>query len=186
MTNRRVSAPYTSPVEADTTPSGTLNAGLSPRLSLLYRQCTPGLAFWDFCCDHGHLGLAAWRSGRFGAVHFVDRKPRLIWALEERCASDRAANAALPAANFHIADAVKKPLQPKGNVVFAGVGGMSLIAMLECQCPYPAAGTRLILAPHRDEVRVKDFVVQRGWRIVFAEQFSDRKKTRLALVCEAP
>ena len=93
---------------------------LSPRLSALLAQGLDGQDFWDICCDHGLLGRAALRSGRFSEVHFNDQVPHVLAKLRER------AGAGL----FHLCPAQNLDVELTGTVSIAGVGGFNIIKIL--------------------------------------------------------
>ncbi len=118
---------------------------LSTRLQFIYEQLEPGFDVWDLCCDHGYLGIVAFKSKKFQQVHFVDQAAHLVEALRARWATE---------ADTHFypctAEAIDVPLT--GNVVIAGVGGQKITEiLLGLQSKGHLKARRLVLVPHKDE-----------------------------------
>lgn len=156
---------------------------LRPRLHAHFEMLLPGQPVWDIGCDHGYLGEAAWRTGQFDEIHFVDRLPAVIADLKARLAAfpDGADGAAL---HFHALDATSKVLPiSSGNVVMAGVGGYTVIKILQHQFPRVNPNVRLILSPQRDMLMVRDFLNQTGWRLVTDQLIAERNTFYELLVC---
>ena len=101
-----------------------MDESLSPRLSLMLGQALPGDDFWDICCDHGLLGAAALKSGRFRSIHFVDRVPHIIEKLR-RGLQDQAE------AIVHLSSAEDLAVEITGTAVISGVGGHNIVKILE-------------------------------------------------------
>lgn len=114
---------------------------LSLRLQSLLDRCEAGLPLWDLCCDHGHLGLEALRSGRFPTVIFNDAAAHVLDDLRGQVGGQPAR---LLCAR---AEEIREDLT--GNVVIAGIGGEKIYKILR------AAGERLkarhiVLCPEKD------------------------------------
>ncbi|KYG67544.1 SAM-dependent methyltransferase [Bdellovibrio bacteriovorus] len=99
-------------------------------MQLIYDQLIPGNPVWDFCCDHGYMGLNAYESGEFPSIHFVDQVRHIIEQLERRFEQehyikDHSAQA------FFLPLAGEDLLTPvEGNVVIAGVGAFTIERIL--------------------------------------------------------
>lgn len=123
---------------------------LSLRLQTIYDHLLPGKPVWDFCCDHGYLGLYAYRVGRFPEVHFVDQVPEIIERLKVRFETKHLQSAEFPSrAFFHMSAAEKIKLPLQGTVVMAGVGSHTILDFLNVADF--SQTDRLILAPQKDE-----------------------------------
>jgi tRNA (adenine22-N1)-methyltransferase len=123
---------------------------LSLRLQTIYDHLLPGEPVWDFCCDHGYLGLYAYRVGRFPEVHFVDQVPEIMERLKHRFETKHLQAADFPSrAFFHIRDAAKMQRTLPGTVVMAGVGSHTILDFLKAADF--SLTKRLILAPQKDE-----------------------------------
>ena len=57
---------------------------LSARLNTVYENLIPHLDVWDFCCDHGYLGTAAYLSKNFKSVYYVDPVNSIMQELENK------------------------------------------------------------------------------------------------------
>ncbi len=146
---------------------------LSKRLQKLYDQLLPGHALWDIGCDHGKIGEYALQQQSFPRVHFVDRVPVIIESLKQKVND--------PEAFFHLQDAGLTKLAWSGNIVIAGMGGMSMIRILQQQ-DLVTEFCRFILSPHRDQERLESFM--RPFKKISAEQIQQRERTWPVLVYE--
>jgi tRNA (adenine22-N1)-methyltransferase len=123
---------------------------LSLRLQTIYDHLIPGKPVWDFCCDHGYLGLYAYRIGRFPEVHFVDQVPEIIERLKVRFDSKHLQPPEFPSrAFFHVSAAEKINLPLPGTVVMAGVGSHTILDFLNVVDF--SKTERIILGPQKDE-----------------------------------
>ncbi|MFS4459567.1 SAM-dependent methyltransferase [Bdellovibrio sp. HCB2-146] len=128
---------------------------LSPRLQTVYDHLLPGKPVWDFCCDHGYLGLNAYESGIFPEVHFVDQVPSIITNLQTRFRRRAPYMDGHPStAFFHAVPAEEIREQLTGNVVMLGVGAHTIIRVLQQQ--NFSNVDRLILGPQKMETLVVD------------------------------
>lgn len=87
-------------------------------------QGLPGEDFWDICCDHGLLGIAALRSSQFPRVHFVDRVPHIIEKLRRGLSTEKDVS-------IYLIGAEELGEELRGTVVIAGVGGHNIVKILE-------------------------------------------------------
>lgn len=131
-------------------PNGSKNQRkLSPRLSAVYQQLLVGEEVWDVCCDHGYLGLAAFESGHFSDVHFVDQAVHLIERLRSKYqlqAQKKSRMHFWPCSGEDVATRVC------GNVVIAGVGATTTLQILNgLFAKEKLFAKRLILSPHKDQ-----------------------------------
>lgn len=104
---------------------------LSERLNTIFQALTPGYPLWDVCCDHGYLGLAAYLSGQFPEIFFVDRVEEIITDLNLRfhqkyfSANNPTRYEFLPLNGGEIGRPVS------GNLVIAGVGSPTIENILK-------------------------------------------------------
>lgn len=132
---------------------------LSPRLQLIFDLLLPGEPVWDFCCDHGHLGLNAIECGRFSEVHFVDQVPSIIDKLRGRWEARSKTHPSPVGAYFHALSGQKVELSPRGSVVIAGVGAYTILEILQgLQEQGRLQARRLILGPQRDEEKLRQLL----------------------------
>lgn len=134
---------------------------LPPRLQFIHDNLIPGEPVWDFCCDHGFVGLSAYKSGKFPEIYFVDQVSSIMEKLSRRFdekfyrveQNTQVRFLTLPG------EEVKDVL--KGTVVIAGVGGIAIhkiVKNLHEQSLLKA--TRLILGPQRDEQKLEEMLCQ--------------------------
>lgn len=124
---------------------------LSPRLQAIYDQLLLGEDVWDFCCDHGYLGIEALRSEKFENVFFVDQVPHIIQKLEAELFQNRNRKKAHFRATS--AESLQEPV--KGNAVIAGVGAFTAFKIVESLFKKDLLRVkRLIVSPQRDDEKL--------------------------------
>jgi len=123
---------------------------LSGRLQFIYENLLPEKAVWDFCCDHGYLGIEALRSKKFSEVHFVDQVPHIVQAVEDLVS--KKFPEVCEQAHFRISKGEDLEIPVTGTVVIAGVGAFAIFKILESLWAKGLLqAERLILCPQRDE-----------------------------------
>lgn len=95
-------------------------------MQLIYDHLIPGKPVWDFCCDHGYMGLNAYESGDFPSVHFVDQVSHIIEQLKERFEKDHQNEESATAAFFLPHAGEDLQIFVEGSVVIAGVGAFTI------------------------------------------------------------
>lgn len=128
---------------------------LSPRMQLIYDHLIPGKPVWDFCCDHGYLGLNAYESGQFSEVYFVDQVRHIIEQLKRRFEDQHFDEASKTQAHFlpRAGENITVPVQ--GTVVIAGVGPHTISKILNNLVEKKLLeADRLILSPHGDDEKL--------------------------------
>ncbi|NUN06584.1 MAG: tRNA (adenine(22)-N(1))-methyltransferase TrmK [Bdellovibrio sp.] len=131
---------------------------LSPRLQYVYDLLLPGKPVWDFCCDHGHLGLNAFESGDFPEVYFVDQVESIIQRLRGRFEAYLPKSKSTAQAHFLAASGQDIETSVCGTVVIAGVGAYTILGILQgVKEKGHLQAERLILGPQRDEEKLRQF-----------------------------
>ena len=128
---------------------------LSPRLQHVYDLLLPGKPVWDFCCDHGHLGLNAFESGHFPEIYFVDQVDSIIHKLRGRFEAYLPKSKSSAQAHFLATSGqdIETPL--RGTVVITGVGAYTILEILQgVKDKGNLLAERLILGPQRDEEKL--------------------------------
>ncbi|MGZ3726309.1 MAG: SAM-dependent methyltransferase [Pseudobdellovibrio sp.] len=124
---------------------------LSDRLNFVFSNLLPDQDVWDFCCDHGYLGSAAYESWRFKNVYFVDPVDSIIQKLQRNFQKSVFKTESKSLAHFRSqpGESLSEPVQ--GTACILGVGAFViyeiLSALAEKRC---LQAQRLILGPHRD------------------------------------
>lgn len=119
---------------------------LSARLQAIYQEMLVEEDVWDFCCDHGYLGLSAFESGNFKQIHFVDQAKHLIARLR--------AKYQLLSDDLYFWDCAGEKISEvvKGNLVIAGVGASTAVEILKGLIESNLLEAKCILiSPHKDE-----------------------------------
>ena len=136
---------------------------LSKRFEQLLTMILPGQPLYDLCCDHGLLGLAALDRGLVPAVSLIDRSPSVIATLKERCQIYLEPDSRRMIMCMNGSDL--QPVSGPATIVIAGVGGQTIVDILEgIYCDRPLE-QRLLLGPHRGEAKLLDWLSEQGWEI---------------------
>lgn len=104
---------------------------LSDRMQAIYDHLLPGEPVWDFCCDHGYLGLSAYRSGNFPEVHFVDQVPHIMENLKNRFEQKHQKYEKHQRAYFWSQSGESLQEKVSGTVVIVGVGTYTITDILQ-------------------------------------------------------
>ena len=132
---------------------------LSIRLQLVYDHLLADEDVWDFCCDHGYLGGAAYKSQSFKDVYIVDPVPSIMDNLKNRFqtfvfSADNKSNA-----HFLVQKGETVTQLVKGNVCIVGVGGLMICDILKSLAENNLLqAKRLILGPHRDSEKLVEMI----------------------------
>ncbi|WP_413288810.1 tRNA (adenine(22)-N(1))-methyltransferase TrmK [Bdellovibrio sp. HCB337] len=149
---------------------------LSERLQLIYENLLPEKAVWDFCCDHGYLGVEALKSRRFSEVYFVDQVPHIIQGLEKTVREKFSEVSSQ--AHFKISKGEEVDCPVTGNVVIAGVGAFAIFKIIKSLFNKNfLQAERLILCPQRDEQKFMDLLSALG------ASFTDTYSIHQEIVC---
>ncbi len=160
---------------------------LSSRLQFIYENLIPNLPVWDFCCDHGYLGVEALKSGRFPKVHFVDQIPHIVGSVEavvgEKFSEFRSRAYFFAGKGEDLSEVVS------GNVVIAGVGAFAIFKILRALLERGLLqAERLILCPQRDEEKFVTMLGELGEKFTARFSFSgatlleERSRSRVVYV----
>lgn len=124
---------------------------LSERLHLVYEHLIPRQDVWDFCCDHGYLGGAAYKSEQFKDIYFVDQVPALIKNIKQKFENYLFQEKNKSKAFFIHESGQNIKIDIYGSVVICGVGANVIYQILSDLIKYNfLKAQRLILGPHRD------------------------------------
>jgi tRNA (adenine22-N1)-methyltransferase len=124
---------------------------LSDRLQLVYENLIIGEDVWDFCCDHGYLGAAAYKSQEFKNIYFVDPVPSIMQKLESQFNKYLLKEENHSKAYFRVqkGETITEPV--RGTVSIIGVGPHVIYDILSSLAQNQhLKAQRLILGPHRD------------------------------------
>jgi tRNA (adenine22-N1)-methyltransferase len=152
----------------------TLEQKVSERISRIGDFVIDGRPTWDICCDHGQIGLWAYRTHRLPELHFVDRAPHITADLERALSP----HMDLTSIYFHSMDAAALQLPPTPcNVIVAGVGFKSMRRIVGTLYPVTRPH-RVIISVHSEEERVDAYMRDQGWSPTHATSVEERGRTR--------
>lgn len=132
---------------------------LSERLTSVYENLIPGKDVWDICCDHGYLGIAAYKNANFTHIYFVDRVPEIMDRLKIQFQKSIFKPDSAVKATFICTAGQDIGTNVTGTVCITGVGGSAVFKILDglAKNNYLNAD-RLILGPHRDEMNLLELI----------------------------
>lgn len=156
-------------------------------MQLIYDHLLPGKPVWDFCCDHGYLGLNAYESGLFSEVHFVDQVPHIVANLQRRFEAEYWRKDNPTRVVFHAHSGAEVRFVPSGTVVIAGVGAYTIAQILKALGQRGAVqADRLILGPQRDEEKLCFLLQNDAFAMGFCEPWwlsiEERGRNRKLLI----
>jgi tRNA (adenine22-N1)-methyltransferase len=158
---------------------------LSTRLEFIYQTLIPGHDVWDICCDHGRIGLKALGDGRFSTIYFVDQVPHIIERLQNKLNNLAKFQEKLVMARFHALPAQEISEKMKGNIVIAGIGGLTIVEILEKRTrKYGIEPRRLILAPQDHWQDLQDHLIENGLGHFQMTELLERNRTRRIFVLD--
>ncbi len=132
---------------------------LSIRLQLVYDQLLQNEDVWDFCCDHGYLGGAAYKSQNFKNVYFVDPVPSIMNSLKQRFQTFVYREENKSQAYFLVQKGEDVTLPVHGTVSIIGVGGLTICEILNGLAENNVLqARRLVLGPHRDSEKLVEMI----------------------------
>ena len=132
-----------------------MNQRLSERLQIVFDNLNPKQDVWDFCCDHGYLGGAAYKSQIFSNIYFVDQVDSIIKKLKTRfdqfvlCENN-------PSRSYFLCQSAESLNQAiTGTISITGVGGLTIYTILsQLSLKKNLKAERIILGPHRDNEKL--------------------------------
>ncbi len=128
---------------------------LSQRLEIVFNHLNPRQDVWDFCCDHGYLGGAAYKSQNFSNIYFVDQVDTIIQNLKVRFNKFVISDNNPSQVYFLCQSAESLNHEINGTVSITGVGGLTIYKILsQLAVRKKLKADRLILGPHRDNEKL--------------------------------
>lgn len=132
---------------------------LSERLTVVYENLLPKKDVWDFCCDHGYLGTAAYKSTNFTDIYFVDQVPTIMERLKIQFQKFVFKTDSVSKANFICTAGQDIKTNITGTVCITGVGGLTAFEILDGLSKNNFLNAdRLILGPHRDDSKMLELI----------------------------
>ena len=160
---------------------------LTPRLQIVYDQLIKNQDVWDFCCDHGYLGGAAYKSQNFKDIYFVDPIASIIQKLEAQFLKYLYRNDSSSTAYFITKNAQQIENPVFGTASIVGVGGLLIYEILETLSRKKCLlAQRLVLGPHRDREKLLELIKNNelfsSYTLTSQKEISENQRLRLVLV----
>ena len=163
------------------------NTRLSPRLQLVFDHLIPDADVWDFCCDHGYLGGAAYKSRKFKNIYFVDPVTSIMERLELQF-QKYLFQEDNPGTAFFMVQAGENLEHPvEGTACIVGVGAHTIYDILSglAASGYLQA-QRLILGPHKDSEKLlamlKNNKLFENYELTLQKEVAENNRTRLFFI----
>lgn len=122
------------------------------RMKLFVSKALEAMDFWDFCCDHGYIGILALRSEKFKCIHFVDQQKHIIENLKLRFHKSENFLKEHYQYKFYDQDARTLSTVVTGNLLIAGVGGKLAFEILQSlEQKKQLKAQRILISVHSEE-----------------------------------
>ena len=134
---------------------------ISPRLLACCEYIAPGSRVADVGCDHGYLAIHLLQSGKARSVIASDIKEGPL-----RSAMENAEKYGVrEQISFHLSDGVKSIPRDFDTLVCAGMGGDTMISILEAAPWLQSENYRLILQCQSKTPMLRQYLSEKGWCI---------------------
>ena len=134
---------------------------LSPRLKACCDWVRPGDRVADIGCDHGYLGISLLQSGRASLVIAADLRQQPLESARRNAARyDVASRMA-----FYLSDGAADIPRDFDTLVCAGMGGDTMISILQAAPWLCSPSYRLILQCQSHQPRLRSYLTTHGWTI---------------------
>lgn len=150
---------------------------LSARLHAVAEAVPPGARVADVGTDHAQLLAWLYAAGRIARGIGIDRRPGPLAQARHTLRSTSTTGVEL-----RLGDGLT-PLRP-GEVdtaVLAGLGGLTMVRLLEAAPAIVERLTGLVLQPNTDWTEVRRFIARRGWSLEGESMVEDRSKFYVVL-----
>lgn len=156
---------------------------LSERLQIVFQNLNPKHDVWDFCCDHGYLGGAAYKSQNFSNIYFVDQVDSIIERLKLRFQKFVYFEESLSKAYFICQSGQAIHQKVTGTLSITGVGGVTIFEILSGLARNKnLMAERLILGPHRDNEKLLKLISDepdlKKYQLLKIESLVERQRAR--------
>lgn len=132
---------------------------LSERLKTVFENLIPNKDVWDICCDHGLMGITAYKSKKFPTVYFIDQVPSIMEKLKDLFLKYELKNDSESKAVFICTAGEDIKTNVTGTVCITGIGGLNIFKILEGLSKNNFLNAdRLILGPHKDNMKLLELI----------------------------
>lgn len=158
---------------------------LSDRHRIVFENLIPNKDVWDFCCDHGYLGTAAYKSQNFPNIYFVDQVASIIEKLQSLFQKYIYFENSNTKAHFICQSGQNLQTPATGTVCITGVGGLTIFTILEGLSKNNILNAdRLILGPHRDDQKLAELIQEhlKSFQLQCEIEVVEKNRTRKIFV----
>lgn len=134
---------------------------LSPRLKACCDWVRPGDRVADIGCDHGYLGISLLQSGRASLVIAADLRQQPLESARRNAARYGVASRMA----FYLSDGAADIPRDFDTLVCAGMGGDTMISILQAAPWLCSPSYRLILQCQSRQPRLRSYLTTHGWTI---------------------
>ena len=138
---------------------------MTTRLNNIVQAIPTVATLCDVGCDHGYIGIGAWKQGKAQNVIFMDISAPSLAKAQNNCANVQLSNC-----QFVCQDGIKDVLCD--CAVIAGMGGLETISILQNTKHLPQ---HLVLQPMRNQVDVRKYLLANNYKITLDVKFFDGK-----------
>lgn len=139
-----------------------MNTPISPRLLACCDYINPGDRVADIGCDHGYLGIYLLTNGIASKVYAADIKPQPL-ASAIRNAEKFQVQSCI---SFYLSDGAKSIPHDFDTLVCAGMGGDTIVSILD-GAPWLSTGPyRLVLQCQSKTHLLRKYLSENGWAIL--------------------
>lgn len=162
---------------------------LSNRLKAIYENLIPQKDVWDICCDHGLLGIAAYRSDNFLDVYFVDQVESIMNSLRDKFYQHGYNESLTKKAHFICASGENIQTKVSGTACISGVGALSILQILTpLEKKNALTADRLILGPHNDEEAflesIQNSEIFKNYKLISQIEVEEKQRLRQIFVLD--
>ncbi len=138
-----------------------MNIPLSDRLLACSRFIAPGDRVADVGCDHGYLGIWLLTQGIARSVIAADLRPGPLASAQRNARKYGTENKM----SFHLSDGVQNVPRDFDVLVCAGMGGDTMISILEAAPWLQSSQYRLVLQCQSKTPMLRAYLSEQGWYI---------------------
>ena len=157
---------------------------LSARLQNIYDLILPDQPLWDIGCDHGYVGLHAYRNRLCTEINLVDQSREALHGTYLRIAEWFPEKTG-EGLRVWCLDAERETLSiSRGTVVMAGLGTGTIVRIIENLFPENVpAEVRIVLASTFSGERLRLGLLRLGGRLQHEELYPENGHVRQILAC---
>jgi tRNA (adenine22-N1)-methyltransferase len=155
---------------------------LSPRLAAVAAEIPEGTRVADIGTDHGRLPLSLAASGRAAYCLATEKSPALLARVLRADAGTPWADRIVYRAGDGLAAIL--PEDEIDTVVLAGLGGRTIVRLLDDGSAGRLVLRRLVLQPRSEVASVRRWLSEHGWRPVSERLIETRRRFHLTIAAE--